>query len=54
MAFFFRRLRANQNGNAGDEEGEDDEEEALLVNISDSNSSGKRKSDYRSVGTEIT
>ena len=45
MAFFFRRLLPNQNGNAGDEDSEDDEEDALLENISDSNSSGKRKSD---------
>lgn len=44
MAFFFRRLLANQNGNAGDEDSEDDEEDALIANISDSNSSGKRKS----------
>lgn len=54
MAFFFRRLLANQNGNAGDEDSEDDEEDALLENISDSNSSGKRKSYCRSVSINIT
>lgn len=40
MAFIFRRLRANQNGDAGDEES-DDEEEALLEYDSGSDSSGK-------------
>ena len=54
MAFFFRRLLANQNGNAGDEDSEDDEEDALLENISDSNSSGKRKSYCRNVSIDIT
>jgi len=44
MAFFFRRFRANQNGNAGDEDDEDEgEEEALLEDASDSNSSGEYK-----------
>ena len=42
MAYFFRRLLANQNGNVGDDDSEDDEEEGLLENISDSNSSGQR------------
>ena len=44
MAFFFRRLRANQNGNAGDGDSEyEGEEVALLEDASDSNSSGERK-----------
>ena len=42
MAYFFRRILGNQNDNAGDEDSED-ENEALLVDAGDSDSSGNVK-----------
>ena len=42
MAYFFRRFYGNQDGNAGEEDS-DDENEALLVDAGDSDSSGKAK-----------
>lgn len=52
MAFIFRRLRGDQNDNAGDEDSED-EAEALLADASDPDSSGELKELFLSCAIRI-